>query len=148
MNSYHGPLWITVPGLAEQITQVVKNFAKKESLEYEALYHDEPIWFVRKDEEGITQRVQIAAFNISFSEQLCFIPDAYSFDEPKEEMTVVPPELSNKYIICENLKDLVNESSRYDKLIKLLDQAWSSAIKFNRKNLSYPIKIPPKLSKL
>ncbi len=75
-------------GWGELVSEVVHEYAQEHHLgpeHYDLWYHDEPLWFVRKeedDDEAVTlgQRVQISFYNTRDGLELRIMPDAYVYD--------------------------------------------------------------------
>lgn len=72
------------PPLSSLISKVVDDFAKNHDGDAIHWYHDQPIWFVKKREDDVVRRVQIAAFRVRHnsvvSVAIKLIPDAYAVE--------------------------------------------------------------------
>jgi hypothetical protein len=149
-GNFEGPLALSIEGLEQQISDLVRSFAETHDLQSEIFYHDEPVWFVLKQEEPLTRSVEIAAFRTvatggETQEQLFFIPDLCLVDEERLEEVAISPEVTNRHTLSILLDDLrsVRGTERKKKLEELLGSAWSSVMRFKQQDLSYSLgKIP------
>lgn len=72
------------PELGDIITKVVQRFTSNNNLdECIAWYHDEPIWFVKKKQQNVVIRVQVAAFHREDKYVIRLIPDAYLLENKR-----------------------------------------------------------------
>lgn len=72
---------------APYVTEVVREFARKQGLEFNARYHNEDLWRVEsQDNEGVVRQVQIAAFEGEQGPGLYFIPQASRWVEGDQEV--------------------------------------------------------------
>lgn len=148
MNGYQGPLWITVPGLSDLITEQVEKFAADRDIQHEVWYHDEPVWLLWEEAGNITRQVEIAAFAVPREEeQLLFIPDAYCYDEDKLQVHALDQSRVKAAIVFRPLKSFDPQSnSAGSKLRDLLRAAWEKAVAFRKDDFSYAetlMQIPP-----
>jgi hypothetical protein len=77
------------------VSHAIRNFANERGFDFASWYHDEPIWFVRKDDGcGFFQQVQVAAFVTSEGPlSLFFVPLAYVI-ERKHKLRITPPDVT------------------------------------------------------
>ncbi len=147
MANFEGPLEIKIPGLSQQITEVVRLFAEKQAIQHETWYHDEPLWFVSKQEGSLMWSVQVAAFHKGSSrvDELFFIPDVCVLDEDKLEEIGIAPDLTQKYSYSIALDDLngMDKGERKSKLEEVLSEAWGTVRKLGKGELTCKLgKIP------
>ncbi|GEM_PF-3153663 len=117
------------PAYGNAITKAVKRFSSDKDLEVILWYHDEPVWFVKKQQEDLVRRVQISAFHVKEDDQLIpvikLIPDAYRVKESR----VV------KHVEQARIKDLIQTvlltgtsvEKIQDEVYWSLDKAWAWA---------------------
>jgi hypothetical protein len=150
MANLEGPLEIKVPGLGEQITEVVHLFAEQQGIQHEAWYHDEPLWFISKQEGSLVWSVQVAAFGTGSSrvgakDELFFIPDVCVLDEDKLEEVALAPGLAEKYTYSISMSDLsaMDKEARTSKLSEILSRTWQNVIKLGEGDITHKLgKIP------
>lgn len=134
---------------AQAITDAVRTFAKQEGVEAITLYHDEPIWFIRRSEPVrgwldavLVYRLQLSAFSPSSPlelPRLYLLPDVYRYqtDVREDRFSNFDRRVTSEQVRQNTMTINIYEpterralpgESINDELMKILPVAWQAVL--------------------